>query len=76
MTTDNIIHLTAEGERWDSIAWRYYGSVNEAGRIAAANPHVPLVPILPSGVRIVIPVIDAATADEKTALPPWCGGAE
>ena len=73
---DTIIHLTTEGERWDIIAWRYYGSVNEAGRIMEANPGVPLVPILPSGVRLSIPVINAVTADETANLPPWCGGAE
>ncbi|WP_279029277.1 tail protein X [Bilophila wadsworthia] len=73
---DTIIHLTTEGERWDIIAWRYYGSVNEAGRIMEANPSVPLVPVLPSGVRLSIPVINATTADETANLPPWCGGAE
>ena len=76
MTTDNIIHLTTEGERWDTIAWRYYGSVNEAGRIMKANPGVPLVPVLPGALRLPIPAVDAATFDETAALPPWCGGAE
>ena len=76
MTTDNIIHLTTEGERWDTIAWRYYGSVNEAGRIMEANPGVPLLPVLPGGIRLSIPVVYAATVDETADLPPWCGGAE
>lgn len=74
--SDSIIHLTVDGERWDALAWRYYGSVSEAARIMEANPGVPLVPVLPGGIRLSIPVVDAAAVDETADLPPWCGGAE
>ena len=70
----DLIHITSQGERWDSIAWRYYGSVNEAGRIMAANPDMPLVPVLPGGLRLTIPVIDAPELEETVELPPWCSG--
>lgn len=72
----NLIHITSQGERWDSIAWRYYGTVTEAGRVMAANPDVPLAPILPGGVRLTIPVIDAPDLAAAADLPPWCAGGD
>ena len=72
---DRLVHITSEGERWDTLAWRYYGDVSEVERIIAANPHMPIRPVLPGGVRIFIPVIRPAEL-ERTDLPPWCAGAE
>lgn len=64
-------HLTKDGDRWDLIAWRYYGDVNQVPLLIEANPHVPVVEVLPGGLNLAIPVIelDAATALEE--LPPW-----
>ena len=34
----NVIrHITKDGERWDLLAWRYYGSATDYERIIAAN---------------------------------------
>lgn len=33
-------HITRDGERWDSLAWQYYGDPLGYPRIIAANPHV------------------------------------
>lgn len=62
-------HLTKDGERWDAIAYRYYGNAHEYERIIAANPHVPLRPALPGGIVLLIPVIVRTEIEED--LPPW-----
>lgn len=72
---DRLVHVTSEGERWDTLAWRYYGDVSEVERIITANPHMTITPVLPGGVRIFIPVVRAAELEHNVNLPPWCSGA-
>lgn len=64
-------HLTQDGDRWDSIAWRYYGDVKHVPLLIEANPHVPIVEVLPGGLNLAIPVIEAEDATALEALPPW-----
>jgi len=67
-----LIHITADGERWDAIAWRYYRSVAEMPRLLAVNPHLAARPALPSGQRLVVPIIRREEAvASKESLPPW-----
>lgn len=63
-------HTTAGGERWDMLAAHYYGDATRYGGIIAANPHVDIVPILPAGARLSIPIIDDSPAPDP-GLPPW-----
>ncbi|MCX8016714.1 MAG: tail protein X [Rhodocyclaceae bacterium] len=65
----HLIHVTGEGERWDWIAWRYYRDVRQVPALIAANPHAPLAPILPAGLKLRVPLI--ARASQTAALPPW-----
>ncbi len=65
-----LTHITTEGERWDSLAWRYYGDAHRYLPIIKANPQIPITAALPSGLTLSIPVIeepDVTTED----LPPW-----
>lgn len=64
-----LTHISAEGERWDQLAHRYYGDPFQYERIVAANPHVPLTVTLPSGLTLSIPVIEQVDLSEE--LPPW-----
>lgn len=64
-----LTHISAEGERWDQLAHRYYGDPLQYERIVAANPHVPLTVTLPSGLTLSIPVIEQEDLSEE--LPPW-----
>ena len=73
---DCIEHVTREGERWDSLAWQYYGNPFDYGRIVVANPSLDISTHLPSGVVVLIPVLplaQAQAADQLAAadLPPW-----
>jgi len=64
-----ITHVTTEGERWDQLAWRYYGDAHRYLPIVQANPHVPITAILPSGLTLAIPILELVTSAQD--LPPW-----
>lgn len=66
-----IPHLTTEGERWDSLAWRYYGDAHAYERIIQANPGLPLMTTLPGGLTLAIPVVESDEVATSEALPPW-----
>lgn len=63
-------HITKEGERWDMLAYRYYGDALAYERIVAANPHVAVTPALAGGLMLAIPVIEE-TETLTEDLPPW-----
>ncbi|MBF0482006.1 MAG: tail protein X [Desulfovibrionaceae bacterium] len=71
--TTAVLHVTTEGERFDQLSYRYYGDALSYERITDANRAVALYPVLPSGLRLLIPVIDQATAatSNSASLPPW-----
>lgn len=65
-----LTHITTEGERWDLIAWHYYHDVTKIPLLVDANPHMPIRETLPSGLTLLIPMIEPdQTAKEE--LPPW-----
>jgi phage tail protein X len=64
-------HTTRDGERWDQLAYRYYGDPHRYEEIVRANPDVPIRPILPSGVRLLIPVAEPSDRVPLNQLPPW-----
>jgi phage tail protein X len=64
-----VEYTTREGDRWDLIAWRMYGDPDAIGPIIAANPAVPIRPLLEGGLRLVIPVRERAVVDAE--MPPW-----
>lgn len=64
-------HVTRDGERWDSLAWQYYGDPLGYPRIIAANPHVAITPVLPSGLLLLIPVIETEEARTEEDIAPW-----
>lgn len=65
-------HITSAGERWDTLAWHYYGDAMLMRPIIEANPHLRILPTLSAGLVVKIPVLednDPALAEED--LPPW-----
>ncbi len=62
-------YITQEGDRWDLIAYKFYGDPMLYEPIVVANFDVPIVPILPSGIKLKIPVIETKNTVEE--LPPW-----
>ena len=69
----SITHISSTGDRWDLLAWRYYGDPANFGAIVMANPGIPIDPVLSSGLSIIIPVLQKA-AVMVADLPPWKRG--
>lgn len=69
-------HVTVDGDRWDLLAYRYYGDALAYEAIVRANPNVsPLLSSLPGGLTLRIPILDeeelvvSSYADEGGV--PW-----
>jgi phage tail protein X len=69
-------YTTIDGDRWDLLAYRYYGDASkqnvllDANRSLFINPIVVPPLILSSGLTLIVPVLDEETADDND-LPPW-----
>ena len=73
--SDSVLrHLTREGDRWDLIAWRYYGNPLEIARLIAANPHLPLAEQFDAGLTVFVPVLRTPPKQRQDVLPPWMRG--
>lgn len=65
-----IAHVTVTGERWDLLAWTYYGDASLYSPIIMANPSIPIEPAFESGLEIAIPILQVSQS-ATTDLPPW-----
>lgn len=65
-----ILHVTTAGERWDLLAWRYYGDPTDYSAIIMANPNVAIEPVFDAGISIAIP-LQQKSAMATANLPPW-----
>ena len=69
---ETIQYITQEGERWDTVSFKMYGTANEVQRIIDANPNVVINDRLKGGLVLEIPVVDANNlTTNKEDLPPW-----
>lgn len=78
---DVLQHTTIQGQRWDSVAIEYYGSlkitVNEEerssiGYLIESNPGVPVYDVFPDGVILDIPIIQKSEViTDLEKMPPW-----
>ncbi len=65
-----ILHITKAGERWDLLAWQYYGDPTDYLPIIMANPNVPIEPVFDAGISIDVPILQKS-AVIAADLPPW-----
>jgi phage tail protein X len=65
-----LTHISSSGERWDLLAWNYYGDPTLFGPIVMANPNIPIKAVFEAGLTIMIPVL-LQSAVTTTNLPPW-----
>ena len=65
-----ILHITRVGERWDLLAWRYYGDPTDYSPIIMANFNVPIEPVFDAGISIAVPILQKS-AVAIANLPPW-----
>ena len=65
-----ILHVTSAGERWDLLAWQYYGDPTDYSPIIMANPNVPIEPVFDAGISIAVPLQQQGVV-VMADLPPW-----
>ncbi|HUA36670.1 MAG TPA: tail protein X [Candidatus Binataceae bacterium] len=68
-TSQFIAHITSAGERWDLLAWRFYGDPTEYSPIIMANPSVSIEAVFEAGITIYIPILNPTSTPAN--LPPW-----
>lgn len=70
MSTHYLKHTVSAGDRWDTLAFFYYGDGLAINDIIDANPHITFCEVLPLGSDIWIPVKQAESVNDNK-LPPW-----
>ena len=65
-----LTHRIKQNERWDNLAYYYYGDALEVNRLIDANPHLPFCEVLPFGELLYVPVL-TNSAKVNQSLPPW-----
>lgn len=68
-----LVHMTEAGDRWDLLAYFYYGApdwMEHMTDIIMANPTIPIGPILPVGLPLYIPILFTPPA-QTTPKAPW-----
>jgi phage tail protein X len=65
-----ILHTTRVGERWDLLAWQYYGDPTEYSPIIMANPNIPIEPVFDAGLSVAVPILQKS-AVVTVDVPPW-----
>lgn len=74
--SDYLEHTTQPGERWDLLAYQYYGDAKLMHYILQANPELvgdqsgPVPLIFEPGTTLRIPVLEQAQIS-TLPLPPW-----
>lgn len=66
------MYRTVQGDTWDLISWKNYGSEFYIDELMEANTRLTDYVIFPAGIEIVIPKLERKTNSEN--LPPWKRG--
>lgn len=71
-------YFTRDGDRWDSLAYRYYADVRLQTKLIEENRELfngfAVPAILPAGLTIKIPLLTKKTTVDDSLLPPWKRG--
>lgn len=66
----HVPYKTRQGDRWDAISKRCYGTPYLYELIIAANPTVPIRPVLDEGIVLAIPLLEQPGTAEPAGIPP------
>lgn len=66
------MYKTVQGDTWDLISWKNYGSEFYIDELMEANPRLMNYVIFPAGIEVIIPKAAQKTNSEN--LPPWKRG--
>lgn len=67
-----MIYETVQGDMWDVVSLKVYGSEKHTDTLIKANPSYVDTLIFSSGVQLVVPEKD--NIEEFNDLPPWKRG--
>ena len=62
-------YVTVQGDMWDSISFKLFGSGKHIAALIQANPTHKSVFIFSAGVTLAVPDVDISTVSSNT--PPW-----
>ena len=62
-------YTTIQGDMWDSIAYKLYGSCSFMDALINANGQYSGIFVFSAGVQLEVPAIESRIA--ATPLPPW-----
>ena len=68
--TDYQFYKTKPDDRWDKIAYMFYGDCFRTKELIEANPDVPIAPVLEASLDLIVPVLEKETESEDK-LPAW-----
>ncbi len=70
---NNLVpYITKQNDTWDLIANRAYANPLSVSELMKANPGIPIDPVLPQGIKIMVPVLlDTFVETNQQNLPPW-----
>jgi phage tail protein X len=68
---DSFNYVTVEGDRWDLLAWRFYGGMYGISILADANTAVQMDAFFPYGTVLTVPIIESVQINNNENLPPW-----
>ncbi|MFX3635457.1 MAG: tail protein X [Candidatus Pristimantibacillus sp.] len=63
-----MIYITIQGDTWDLIAYKLYGSESYMVQLMQANPSYMPMTIFSAGIVLQVPTV---TEPIDTTLPPW-----
>lgn len=64
-----MTYTTVQGDKWDGISHKAYGSTRFADVLIAANPEYRRIYIFSAGIALKIPEVETKISAED--LPPW-----
>lgn len=64
-------YKTSQGDRWDLIAYKFYGNPTMINELILANPHLPLAEQFEANLTVFIPVLPATRTIAQKDMPPW-----
>lgn len=62
------MYSTMQGDMWDLISYRVYGSEMYVKNLLEANPDYRTIAVFPSGIALTCPDIPSSTS---SIMPPW-----
>ena len=63
-------YVTKENDRWDLIAYKFYGDPTKYETIIKANLNLIKTPVLTAGIKLRIPILPNEESI-NFELPPW-----